>query len=126
MLYNRSAIEQAPLQTYCSVLVFAPTTSIIRKKFGDCLPRWIGGLPEVESTWNALLQTLESHSDGVNAVAFSLDVKLLASASSDRTVKLCDACSGVMLQTLEGHSSCVQDVAFSPDSKTLALASGDI
>ena len=30
-------------------------------------------LPEVEKDWNALLQTLEGHSDPVNAVAFSPD-----------------------------------------------------
>jgi hypothetical protein len=37
----------------------------------------------------AVLQTLEGPSESVNAVAFLLDGKLLASASHDRTVKLC-------------------------------------
>jgi len=98
--------------------------SIVRKQFKDCVPRWMRRSPEVESNWSALLQTLEGHSNLVYAVAFSLDSKLLASASH-KTIKLWDAGSGAALQTLEGHSISVNAVAFSPDGKLLASASRD-
>ena len=76
-LYNRLVIEQAPLQLYCSALIFAPEKSIIRKRFEKCIPTWIKRKPRVQAHWSALLQTLEGHSSDVRTVAFSPDGKLL-------------------------------------------------
>jgi WD40 repeat protein len=73
----------------------------------------------------AVRQTLDGHSDQVNAVAFSPHGTTLASTSNDRAVKLWDTGSGAIRQTLEGHSDWVNAVAFSPDGKTLASASYD-
>ena len=58
-------------------------------------------------------------------MAFSPDGLRLASASSDNTVRLWDASSGVELRSFRGHENSVLSVAFSPDDQRLASGSGD-
>ena len=79
----------------------------------------------MQGNWDAALQTLESHLDCVSSVAFSPNGSVLASASGDRAVRLCDAVTGAARQTQEGHSFRVSSVAFSPDGSVLASAFWD-
>jgi WD40 repeat protein len=124
-MYHKSAIENSPLQTYASALLFSPTRSLVRGLFQHEEWKGIAINPAMSDSWSECLQTLEGHSSYVTSVAFSHDSTRLASASYDNTVKIWDASSGACLQTLEGHSSYVSSVAFSHDSTRLASASDD-
>ena len=65
------------------------------------------------------------HTGSVQAVAFSPDGQILASGSSDQTIKLWDAVSGQELRSLTGHNGEISSVSFSPDGKFLISGSWD-
>jgi len=68
---------------------------------------------------------LKGHGKGVTQVAFSRDGRLLASASSDNTIRIWDVAAQKELRTMAGHTSNVESMAFSPDGRLLASAADD-
>ncbi|WP_284619518.1 DUF4062 domain-containing protein [Aquabacterium humicola] len=89
---------------------------------------WLSGRRELAADAAvAALRPLElgGHAQSLNALALSTDGRVLASASSDRTLGLWDAQTGEGLRLLEGHLLDVNGCAFSPDGRQLASVSSD-
>ncbi|KAG7422914.1 Acyltransferase easC [Fusarium oxysporum f. sp. raphani] len=92
-------IEIAPLQVYCSALVFGLTRSLVRELFKIEEPDWIILKPRMETDWRPRVfwdtasEVLEGDEGEVSSVAFSADGWRLASGS-ETTIKLWDAGMG--------------------------------
>jgi len=71
------------------------------------------------------LRTYIGHSSGVNSVAWSPDGHILASGSSDRTIKLWSVENWENILTLQGHSLQVNSIAWSPYGNILASGAGE-
>jgi WD40 repeat protein len=114
-------LESVPVQT----LAFSPDgTLLVAGGMDGMLNVW--GVAEGECFY-----TLKGHMDAVNALDFSPNGQLLASAAGgllkeDTTIRLWDVRSGALLRVLEGHTDAVNSLAFSPDGGLLASASGGL
>ncbi|MBK6724335.1 MAG: hypothetical protein IPG58_14045 [Acidobacteria bacterium] len=93
--------------------------------------RWIDAAPVKYRGWewsflNAQTSQFSAsrtlHTAPVTAVPASPDGKLLASASSDRTIKVTDAASGAEVLSFKDEKLAPQSVAFTLDGKRLAAA----
>jgi WD40 repeat protein len=71
------------------------------------------------------MATLKGHGAPVYRVSFSPDGKMLASGSSDKSIKVWDVTTGQCVATLTGHTGAVSGVCWSPDGATLAGGSRD-
>ena len=92
-----------------------------------------GGVPSATgdaSLWHVsdqkqLWTKPEVHSDTICAIAFSPDGKMIATASSDKFLRILSAADGNVVKSLEGHTGHVLSVGWNADGKQLATASAD-
>ena len=92
----------------------------------------VGGAPADSGTielfgWPAgeLLRRDSPHSDLIYSVDWRADSKTLATASADRSVRICEVASGATIHVLEGHSRGVLSVVYLPGEFGLATAGID-
>lgn len=95
---------------------------MIRSTFWDRAPQWISLVPEPKQNWDQCQQVIEGHKSGINAVSFSPDSSLIASASRDNTVRICRVDTSECIRELEADMADVQNVKFSPDASLIAFA----
>ncbi|KAI8674545.1 NACHT domain-containing protein [Fusarium keratoplasticum] len=117
---NLDIINSHPLQLYSSLLSITPENSLMRRLFWGEGPSWVSLIPAPDSHWGQVQYTLEGHKGTVNAVAFSPDSSLLASASSDHNVRIWRVETGECIREFQRHKRPVRDVKFSPDSTLIA------
>gem|GEM_PF-2300322 len=82
-------------------------------------------IKHIEPSNSDTLQILRGHNGTVHCVKFSPDGSMVASSSSDRTIKLWNVETGDLIRTLTGHKQYVACISFSPDGQTLASCSSD-
>ncbi|WP_182923393.1 WD40 domain-containing protein [Pedobacter planticolens] len=66
-----------------------------------------------------------SHHGFIKSFKFSPNGKLIATGSSDKTVKIWDVKTGNMLYNFTDHKDGIEEIAFSPDGKLLATTASD-
>jgi WD40 repeat protein len=85
----------------------------------------LNGDPLPDGAIARLGQNRRKHDGRVNALIYSPDGKILASAGDDHLIRFWDAETDRELRQLAGHESEVNCLAFSPDGKVLASGGAD-
>ncbi|WAO86263.1 NACHT domain-containing protein [Fusarium falciforme] len=102
MRFHQVGIENYPLQVYSAALIFSPSKSLIRQIFQNEEPRDILLKPHTGDYWSSVFSAFEGHDADVVAMSSSSGPKgtVVASASTDGTIKVWDANTGECFHTL--------------------------
>lgn len=113
-----------PRQVSDAPLISSNNINVNNSKFSDTFLNTSPPPRSAPVSWRRI-NILKGHSRYVNAVTFSPLGNLLASGSSDKTIKLWQLDTGELIATLTGHTDDVNSLAFSPEGQYLASGSLD-
>ncbi|KAG5657303.1 hypothetical protein KAF25_005867 [Fusarium avenaceum] len=123
-LKNYATISQAPLQTYCSALIFSPSKSLVRAKFLHLIPVWITKYPEFREQWDPELMTLPGSNYNP---AISGDGKTLVTRDPHGVTKIWDLSTGAEMAKFSCSSADnVQAISRNGGTVACALMNGKI
>lgn len=105
--------------------LYASGKTVVTGSADKTIQLWnIEDLWDIEDTDpTKLLHTLTGHAGGITAMDFSVNGKLLASGSTDKTVRLWDVATGQHLHSLTRHAAEIRAVAFLGDKALAGTAS---
>jgi len=109
IIENKSPVQCIALSTNRRYIFAADETTVVKQY----------------DAFGKVIRTYEGHEDYVNAVAYALNNKFIATGSNDKTVKIWDPLSGKNLKTFEGHEWKVTCLDISRNSKYLVSGSSD-
>ena len=116
-----SIIEQAPLQTYCTVLAFIRLTNEILHHYWSQVQHWTKDIRMVEAD----APNVKDEYKYVNDIAFTPDGRNIASVSTNEVVRCWDVSNRSSLGRFERQLDKVSSVTISPDGMMIASGSDD-
>ncbi len=119
-----SAATPPPFTGRVTALAFNPDGSLLAT--GDGEPSRSGHLKVWKISGRSLLWAVDdAHSDTLSDIQFSHDGKYIATAGTDKFVRLFAVEDGKLVRSLEGHTGHVLGVGWQADGRTLASCGAD-